>query len=117
MLMRIPNTHIQLLNGPVRHNQARALDSLWEPLAGAFKSLERNGQDVIVDAGRLGLEGRPTSCSRPPTWPCWSLARLVPALVGAASWAPTLRRHLHPIRCRHQPGRSRRRPGHAVHRR
>ena len=59
LLMRIPNTHSQLLNGPVRHNQARALDSLWEPLAGAFKSLERNGQDVIVDAGRLGLEGSP----------------------------------------------------------
>ena len=59
MLMRIPNTHIQLLNGPVRHNQARSLDSVWEPLAGVFKSLERNGQDVIVDAGRLGLEGSP----------------------------------------------------------
>jgi hypothetical protein len=89
--MRIPNTHIQLLNGPVRHNQARALDSLWEPLAGAFKGLERNGQDVIVDAGRLGLEGSPYKLLAAADLALLVTRSTVPALVGAASWAPTLR--------------------------
>lgn len=90
-LMRIPNTHIQLLNGPVRHNQARALDSMWEPLAGVFKSLERNGQDVIVDAGRLGLEGSPYKLIAAADLALLVTRSTVPALVGAASWAPTLR--------------------------
>ncbi|MGL5826801.1 MAG: hypothetical protein ACRCYU_18620 [Nocardioides sp.] len=91
MLTRIPNTHIQLLNGPVRHNQARALDSLWEPLAAIFKSLERNGQDVIVDAGRLGLEGSPYKLLAAADLALLVARSTVPALVGAASWAPTLR--------------------------
>ncbi|HQA15252.1 MAG TPA: hypothetical protein PLD94_13900 [Ornithinibacter sp.] len=91
LLMRIPNTHIQLLNGPVRHNQARALDSLWEPLAGVFKNLERNGQDVIVDAGRLGLEGSPFKLLAAADLALLVTRSTVPALVGAASWSPTLR--------------------------
>lgn len=90
LLMRIPNTHIQLLNGPVRHNQARALDSLWEPLAGVFKNLERNGQDVIVDAGRLGLEGSPFKLLAAADLALLVTRSTVPALVGAASWSPLL---------------------------
>ncbi|HQZ85661.1 MAG TPA: hypothetical protein PLB21_08570 [Actinomycetota bacterium] len=91
MLMRIPNTHIQLLNGPVRHNQARSLDSVWEPLAGVFKSLERNGQDVIVDAGRLGLEGSPYKLLAAADLALLVTHSTLPALVAAASWAPTLK--------------------------
>lgn len=91
LLMRIPDTHIQFLNGPARHNQARALDSMWEPLAGVFKNLERNGQDVIVDAGRLGLEGSPFKLAAAADLTLLVTRSTVPALVGAASWAPTLR--------------------------
>lgn len=91
LLMRVPDTHIQLLNGPVRHNQARALESMWEPLAAVFKSLERNGQDVIVDAGRLGLEGSPLKLIAAADLALLVTRSTVPALVGAASWAPTLR--------------------------
>ena len=91
LLMRIPNTHIQLLNGPVRHNQARALDSLWEPLAGAFKGLERNGQDVIVDAGRFGLVGSPEPLIHGADLTLLVTRCDLVALSGARSWAQTLR--------------------------
>lgn len=91
MVMRIPGTHVHLLCGPLRHNQARGLDSLWEPLAGVFKSLEHNGQDVIVDAGRLGLEGSPFKLTAAADLALLVTRSTLPALVAASSWAPTLR--------------------------
>lgn len=39
--------------------QAAGLRDLWSPLAGALADLDEQGQDVIVDAGRLGLVGSP----------------------------------------------------------
>lgn len=89
-LMRIPGTEIQLLCGPLRHTQARALENLWEPLAGAFKGLERNGQDVIVDAGRLGLDGSPFNLLLAADLALLVTRSTLPGLVGASSWAPTL---------------------------
>lgn len=87
----LPDSRVQVLAGPLNHLQAQALGSLWEPLAAALKALERNGQDVIIDVGRLGLDGAPT-----PLLTSADLALLVtrsslPALVGASSWAPTVR--------------------------
>ena len=91
MLMPIPDSQVQFLCGPRRHNQARALDGLWEPLAGAFKALERNGQDVIVDAGRLGLEGSPFKLLAAADLALLTTRSTLPALVAAASWSQTLR--------------------------
>ena len=90
-LMRIPDTHVQFLCGPLRHNQARALDGMWETLAATFKSLERNGQDVIVDAGRLGLEGSPFRLLASAELALLVTRSSLPALVAASSWAQTLR--------------------------
>ena len=45
--------------GTRSHTQAGALRDLWAPLAEALGDLESTGQDVIVDAGRLGLHGSP----------------------------------------------------------
>lgn len=84
-------SNVQFLCGPLRHNQARALDSLWEPLGGVLKSLERNGQDVIVDAGRLGLEGSPAKLIAAADLALLVTRTTLPALVAASSWAPTLR--------------------------
>ena len=39
--------------------QAVSLAGVWAPLATAFSALERDGVDVIVDAGRLGAAGGP----------------------------------------------------------
>ncbi|MBM6402290.1 hypothetical protein [Phycicoccus sonneratiae] len=89
--MRIPGSAATLIPGTRAHGQARSLASLWEPLAQAFSSLDAVGQDVIVDAGRLGLDGYPE-----PLLYAADLTLLVTrtdlvALAGARSWAETLR--------------------------
>lgn len=91
MLIPVPGTRVQLLSGPQNHYQARALDSMWEPLGGVFKSLERTGQDVIVDAGRLGLEGFAMKLTTQADLALLVTRSNLPALVAASSWAATLR--------------------------
>lgn len=91
MLIPVPDSQVQFLCGPRRHNQARSLDTLWEPLSGALKALERNGQDVIVDAGRLGLEGCPLKLIAAADLALLVTRSTLPALVAAASWSQTLR--------------------------
>ena len=89
--MPLPGSSARLVPGTRSHEQARSLLSLWEPLAGILKSLESTGQDVVVDAGRLGLFGSPE-----PVIQAADLALLVTrtdlvSLSGARSWAETLR--------------------------
>ena len=72
--------------------QATALTRVWEPLGEALADLDMQGQDVIVDAGRLGLLGSPE-----PLLAGADLALLVtrsslPALAAARSWASVVRR-------------------------
>jgi hypothetical protein len=90
-LMQVKDTQVQLLCGPIRHNQARALGPLWKPLAEAFKELENNGQDVIVDAGRLGLEGMPFKLLTEADLTLVTTRTHLPGLVGVTSWGEDLR--------------------------
>jgi hypothetical protein len=55
----IDDTTVSFVAGTRSHTQAGALRDLWEPLAHTLADLESTGQDVIVDAGRLGLYGSP----------------------------------------------------------
>jgi hypothetical protein len=89
--MPIPDTSVQLLPGIRGHAQARSLIGLWEPLCGALQALERNGQDVIVDAGRLGLTGCPEPLIYGADLSLLVTRSTLPALSGARSWAQTLR--------------------------
>ena len=50
---------VRFVPGTTAHDQARGLVGLWEPLAGLLRGLDEGGQDVLVDAGRLGLVGSP----------------------------------------------------------
>lgn len=90
-LVTLPDSNAKLLHGPLRHTQARSLDGVWEALAGALKGLERTGQDVIVDAGRLGLDGSPTKLLTAADLTLLVTHTTLPALIGAQSWAATLR--------------------------
>ena len=56
---RIDGTTVSFVAGTRSHTQAPALRDLWQPLAEELADLESTGQDVIVDAGRLGLVGSP----------------------------------------------------------
>ncbi|WP_211254709.1 hypothetical protein [Knoellia aerolata] len=89
--MQVPDTNVTMIAGTTAHGQARSLESLWEPLAATLKSLDAMGQDVIVDAGRLGLVGAPE-----PLMYAADLCLLVTrtdlvALAGARSWAQSVR--------------------------
>ncbi len=87
----LPGSETKWVPGTRSHEQARTLQELWEPLTVALRSLQDTGQDVIVDAGRLGLFGSPE-----PLLHSADLALLVArtdlmSLSGARSWAETLR--------------------------
>ena len=83
-----------LLPGIRSHAQARSLTPVWEPLRGAFQALERTGQDVIVDAGRLGLTGSPEPLLRGADLTLLTVRTDLVSLSGAKSWAQTLREDL-----------------------
>jgi len=89
--MAIPDTAVQFLPGIRGHWQARTLIALWEPLSAQLRALERNGQDVIVDAGRLGLAGCPEPLIYGADLTLLVTRSTLPALSAARSWAQTLR--------------------------
>ena len=88
----IDGTQASFVAGTRSHTQASALRDLWAPLAEVLSEMESTGQDVIVDAGRLGLNGSPE-----PLLDAADLALLVsrttlPALSALRSWADAFRR-------------------------
>lgn len=88
----IEGTTVSFVAGTRSRTQASALRDLWAPLADALLELESSGQDVIVDAGRLGLAGTPE-----PVLDTADLALLVsrttlPALSALRSWADAFER-------------------------
>lgn len=87
---QLPGSDVAWVPGTRSHEQARTLLGLWEPLTAALRGLEETGQDVLVDAGRLGLYGSPE-----PVIDHADLALLVTrtdlvSLSAARSWAATL---------------------------
>ena len=87
----IPDTSVTLIAGTRAHGQSRSLTSLWEPLTAALRSLDDLGQDVIVDAGRLGLVGSPQPLIHGADLTLLVTRSDLVALSGARSWAHTLR--------------------------
>lgn len=87
MLMAIPGTQVSLLPGARSHGQAAGLSDVWGALASELRALEGTGQDVIVDAGRLGMMH-----SAAPLIAAADLGLLVvrsdlPSLAAARQWA------------------------------
>lgn len=88
----IEGTMVSFVAGTRSHTQSSALRDLWAPLAEALGELEAMGQDVIVDAGRLGLRSSPE-----PLLDAADLALLVsrtalPNLSALRSWAEAFQR-------------------------
>lgn len=88
--MQVPDSTVTLIAGTRAHGQARSVAGLWEALAAALGTLDELGQDVIVDAGRLGLTGSPESLLRAADLALMVTRTDLVALAGARSWAQTL---------------------------
>ncbi|GAA2469300.1 hypothetical protein [Terrabacter carboxydivorans] len=89
--VRIEGSSASVLPGTRSHTQAPSLVPLWEPLSAALKGLERTGQDVIVDAGRLGLTGFPEPLLYVADLCLLTVRSDLVSLSGARSWAQALR--------------------------
>lgn len=59
LLLPIEHTNASVLVGVRSPDQAAGVAQLWTPLLDALRALATAGTDVIVDGGRLGLNGWP----------------------------------------------------------
>lgn len=87
VLMTIPGTKVSLLPGPRSHAQASSLSDLWPALAVELAGLQRNGQDVLVDAGRLGMAYSPSALVAAADQALLVLRSDLPAMAAARQWA------------------------------
>lgn len=89
---RIEGTTVSFVAGTRSHTQAPALRELWQPLAEDLADLESTGQDVIVDAGRLGLHGSPEPLLTNADLTLLVTRTTLPALSAVRSWADSIQR-------------------------
>jgi hypothetical protein len=83
--------NVSFVTGVRAHGQAGALRDLWEPLAVALAGLDSNGQDAIVDAGRLGLVGSPQPLLDEADLTLLLTRANLPALAAARSWSEAVK--------------------------
>ena len=86
----IEGSGARFIAGTRSHAQSAGLRDLWQPLAGALADLDATGQDVIVDAGRLGLAGAPEPLLANADMSLLVTRTTLPALAAARSWCETV---------------------------
>lgn len=89
---RIAGTNVSFVAGTRSHTQAPALRELWLPLSDELADLESAGQDVIVDAGRLGLVGSPEPLLARADLTLIVTRTSLPALSAVRSWSDSVQR-------------------------
>lgn len=89
--MALPGTRAHVLPGAAGHGVAQGMRDLWPALLTEFRALEATGQDVIVDAGRLGLAGSPEPLIYGADLAVLVVGSSLVAIAGARSWASTWR--------------------------
>jgi len=82
----IPGTRVSFIAGTRSRSQANALHDVWRPLAEALGELESNGQDVIVDCGRLGLAHAPEPLTLGADLTLLVTRTNLPALSASRAW-------------------------------
>lgn len=90
MAMSIDGTQAAVIIGSRSHEQSAGLSRLWEPLTVVLRDLAARDQDVIVDAGRLGLEGSPAPLIDQADVTVLVARSSLVAVAGARSWALSL---------------------------
>ncbi len=91
LLLPMEGSHAHLLAGIRSHEQAVGVEGLWGPLLEALRALAGTGQDVIVDAGRLGLDGSAMPLVLGADVTVLLTRSSLPAVSAARSWAATLK--------------------------
>ncbi len=86
----IDDSPASFVAGVRSHSQSAALRDLWEPLLDALSGLEENGQDVLIDAGRLGLAGSPAPLLARADLTLLLTRTHLPALAAARAWTTAL---------------------------
>jgi hypothetical protein len=86
-MISVPGTYVSILPGPKSHAQAGSLSELWGALAYELRALDQTGQDVIVDAGRLGMVHSPQGLVRASDLALLVTRTDLPALAAARQWA------------------------------
>ncbi|KAE8765360.1 hypothetical protein [Georgenia thermotolerans] len=97
----IDGTNVSFLAGTTAHQQAAGLGDLWGRLSPVLDDLQSTGQDVIVDAGRLGLPGWPQALVVLADLTLLVVRSHLPSMAGSRSWAAALRKEAAPWR---EPG-------------
>lgn len=97
----LKGTTVSFVSGTRSPAQASALRDHWSGLAIALQDLDDTGQDVIVDAGRLGLAGSPVPLLSEADLALLLTRTHLPAVSAARSWAERIR----------EPGEGWRNPG------
>lgn len=85
----LPGTSAHVLPGVAGHAVSRTLSELWPVLLGELRALAATGQDVLVDAGRLGLAGSPEPLIYGADAAVLAVGSSLPAVAAARSWAAT----------------------------
>lgn len=94
LVIPIDGTDVSVVAGTKSHEQAPGLARLWDPLLLVLREL--SGQDVIVDAGKLGNEYAPRPLIRFSDVTLLVTHTNLPALAAARSWARTLAEEIAP---------------------
>jgi hypothetical protein len=89
---RIEGTTVSFVAGTRSHTQAPALRDLWQPLSEELTDLESTGQDVIVDAGRLGLVGSPEPLLANADLTLVVTRTNLPSISAVRSWADSIQK-------------------------
>lgn len=92
--MTLPGSSVEFVPGVRSHQQAASVTPLWEPLGGVLRGLEQQGTDVIVDAGRIGLERAPLPLLAASDLNLLVVRSSLPAVAAARSWAQDVRDRL-----------------------
>lgn len=87
----LPGTAAHVLPGVSGHVVARTMTDVWPALLGELRALAATGQDVLVDAGRLGLSGSPEPLIYGADAAVLVTGSSLVALAAARSWAATWR--------------------------
>jgi len=97
-LLEVKGTAASVLPGPRSHAQAHSALELWEPLSMIWKALGGSGTDVLIDAGRLGMESYAEVLLRHSDLVLLVTKADLPCLAAAKQWAEgALETHrLHP---------------------